>query len=63
MSLIRAKEYLKKYGLEDRIMEFEVSSATVEEAARAINCKEEEIELEKIVDYKNWVDVCKKIIS
>ena len=43
MSLIRAKEYLKKYGLEDRIMEFEVSSATVEEAAKAINCKEEEI--------------------
>lgn len=43
MSLVTAKEYLKKYGLEDRIMEFNVSSATVEEAAKAINCKEEEI--------------------
>ena len=43
MSLSRAKEHLKKYGLENRIMEFAVSSATVEEAAKAINCSEEEI--------------------
>ena len=43
MSLINAKEYLEKYGLENRIMEFDVSSATVKEAAKAINCKEGEI--------------------
>lgn len=43
MSLVKAKEWLQKYGLEDKIMEFDVSSATVQEAARAINCKEEEI--------------------
>lgn len=43
MSLVRAKEYLKKYGLENKIMEFDVSSATVKEAAKAINCKEGEI--------------------
>lgn len=43
MSFIRAKECLQKYGLEDRIMEFDISSATVSEAAKAINCKEEEI--------------------
>lgn len=43
MSLVKAKEYLQKYRLEDKIMEFSVSSATVEEAAKAINCKEEEI--------------------
>lgn len=43
MSFIRAKEYLEKYGLENRIMEFPVSSATVGEAAKAVNCKEEEI--------------------
>lgn len=43
MSLVKAKEHLQKYGLENRIMEFSVSSATVEEAAKAINCKEEEI--------------------
>ena len=43
MSLIRAKEYIKKFGLEDKVLEFKVSSATVEEAAKALNCKEEEI--------------------
>ena len=43
MSLIKAKEHLKKYNLDDRIMEFTVSSATVKEAALAINCREEEI--------------------
>ena len=43
MSLIKAKEYLKNYYLDDKIMEFNVSSATVREAAIAIGCKEEEI--------------------
>ena len=43
MSLVKAKEYLTKYGLENKIMEFDVSSATVKEAAKAINCKEEKI--------------------
>lgn len=43
MSFERAKEYLKHYGLEERIMEFSVSSATVSEAAAAIGCYEAEI--------------------
>lgn len=43
MSLEKAKEYLKKYGLEDEIMEFDVSSATVADAAKALNCEEEKI--------------------
>lgn len=43
MPLTKAKEHLKKHGLEDKIMEFWVSSATVKEAAIALNCKEEEI--------------------
>lgn len=43
MSLTSVKEYLRKYGLENRIMEFYVSTATVEDAAKAINCKAEEI--------------------
>ena len=34
-----AKEHLKKAGLEDRIYEFEVSSATVELAALAVGCE------------------------
>ena len=43
MSLERAKEHLKKYGLEGKIMEFAVSSATVEEAAKALGCSPGEI--------------------
>lgn len=43
MSFLKAKENLQKYGLENKIMEFTVSSATVKEAAKTIDCKEEEI--------------------
>ena len=43
MSLERAKEYLKKYGLEGKVMEFDVSSATVEEAAKTLGCSPGEI--------------------
>lgn len=43
MSFERAKEYLKEYGLENKVMEFPVSSATVEEAAKAVGCEEKEI--------------------
>lgn len=43
MSFIKAKEHLKKYGYENKIMEFNVSSATVKEAALALNCDEDEI--------------------
>ena len=39
MSLEKAKAYLKEVGYEDRVMEFEVSSATVELAAKAANVK------------------------
>ena len=37
MSIDRVKTYLSKYGLEDKIQEFTVSSATVELAALALN--------------------------
>ena len=43
MSLEKAKEYLKKYNFEDKIMEFKESSATVSDAAKAIGCEEREI--------------------
>ena len=43
MSFERAKEYLKQYGLENKVMEFSVSSATVGEAAKAVGCEEEKI--------------------
>ena len=35
MSVEKVREYLKQYGVEDRMQEFEVSSATVELAAQA----------------------------
>ncbi len=38
MSIDRVREYLKDYGVADRIREFPVSSATVELAAAAIGC-------------------------
>ena len=43
MSLEKAKEHLKKYKLDQNIMEFITSSATVQEAAIALNCTEGEI--------------------
>ena len=36
MSVEKVREYLKAYGVEDRMQEFEVSSATVELAAQAV---------------------------
>lgn len=43
MSLEKAKEHLKKYKLDQNIMEFTTSSATVQQAAIALNCTEGEI--------------------
>ncbi len=43
MSIERAREYLKRWNLDHRIMEFDVSSATVELAALAVNCEPERI--------------------
>lgn len=39
MSIERARTHLRERGLEDRILEFEESSATVELAARAVGCE------------------------
>ena len=39
MSIERVKEYFEQWHLSDRIMEFEVSSATVELAAEAVGCE------------------------
>lgn len=39
MAFEKAKEHLKKFGLEDRIMVFDTSSATVELAAEAVGCE------------------------
>jgi len=54
MSLEKAKTYLSKFGMENQIMEFDVSSATVSLAAIAVGCEEHEIakSLSFIVDEK-----------
>ena len=39
MSIERVKEYFKQYNMENKVMEFPVSSATVELAAQALNCE------------------------
>ena len=36
MSIERGRAYFRQFGMEDRVMEFEVSSATVELAAQAV---------------------------
>lgn len=39
MSIQKVREYFRKEGIEDRVLEFEVSSATVELAAAALGCE------------------------
>jgi prolyl-tRNA editing enzyme YbaK/EbsC (Cys-tRNA(Pro) deacylase) len=39
MAVEAVKEYFSKYGIADRIKEFDVSSATVELAAQALGCE------------------------
>lgn len=39
MAFERAKEHLKQFGLEDHVMVFETSSATVDLAAKAVGCE------------------------
>ena len=43
MSIEKVRAYFKTKGLEERIQEFDVSSATVALAARALNCDENRI--------------------
>ncbi|WP_294341805.1 YbaK/EbsC family protein [uncultured Clostridium sp.] len=43
MAIESVREYFRKYGLEGRIQEFNVSSATVSLAAEALNCEEKRI--------------------
>lgn len=43
MSVEAVKKFFGEYGMEERIMEFETSSATVELAAAAVGCEPERI--------------------
>ena len=39
MAIEKVKEYFRQYGMENRVQELEVSSATVELAAEALHCE------------------------
>ena len=39
MAIEKVKKYFKQYGMENRVQEFEMSSATVELAAEALHCE------------------------
>ena len=43
MAIEKVKAYFKKYGMEEKILEFDVSSATVELAATALHCEPQRI--------------------
>ena len=43
MSIERVRDYFKTYGMDGRILEFDVSSATVELAAVAVGCDPQRI--------------------
>lgn len=61
MSIERVRTFFRNYGIEDRIQEFDTSSATVELACRSSNSVIEltVTELEKYAGPVDWVDVCK----
>lgn len=39
MAIEKVKDYFARYGMQDRVLEFPVSSATVELAAEALHCE------------------------
>lgn len=43
MAFVTVKEFFRQRNMEDRIIEFDVSSATVELAAQALNCEPKRI--------------------
>ncbi len=43
MSISKVKDYFESYGVAHRVQEFEVSSATVELASKALGCEPERI--------------------
>ncbi len=61
MSIAIVKEYFKQFGMEDKVLEFEVSSATVELAAIALGT--EEARIAKTMSFKTKDDNCILIVT
>jgi prolyl-tRNA editing enzyme YbaK/EbsC (Cys-tRNA(Pro) deacylase) len=60
MSIEKAKEHLKKFNKDNKIMEFDTSSATVELAAQALGC--EPARIAKTLSFKT-IDECILIVA
>ena len=60
MAIEKVREYFKGFGIEERILEFDVSSATVELAAEAVGCEGKRIAktLSFLVDGNAVLVVC-----
>ena len=60
MAIEKVREYFKGFGIEERILEFDVSSATVELAAKAVGCEGKRIAktLSFLVDGNAVLVVC-----
>lgn len=43
MAIEKVREYFRQFHMEDQILEFDVSSATVELAAQAVGCEPQRI--------------------
>ena len=56
MAIDKVREYFRKFGIEDRIMEFDVSSATVELAAQAVGV--EGARICKTMSFKDGEEGC-----
>ncbi len=60
MAIEKVREYFKSFGMEDRILEFQTSSATVELAAEAAGC--EPARIAKTLSFK-VNDACVLIVA
>lgn len=60
MSIEAVREYLRRYGAQDRVMEFEASSATVAEAAAAVSV--DAARIAKTLSFENQ-DRCLVIVA
>lgn len=56
MAIEKVREYFKQFGIEDKILEFDVSSATVELAAQAVGV--EGARICKTLSFKDKEDNC-----
>ena len=61
MSIEKGRAYFRQLGIEDKVMEFDVSSATVELAAQALGV--EDARIAKTLSFKTVDDGCMLILA